>query len=36
MLKKPIFHASVHTHDAESDIGINIIFEVQHLYNKTP
>ena len=27
MLKMPIFHASVHTHDAESDIFMNIILK---------
>ena len=27
MLKMPIFHASVHTHDAESDISMNMILK---------
>ena len=27
MLKMPIFHASVHTHDAESDICMNMILK---------
>ena len=27
MLKMPIFHASVHTHDAESDTSMNIILK---------
>ena len=32
MLKMPIFHASVHIHDAESDISMNII--LKYKYNK--
>ena len=31
----PIFHASVHIDDAESDISVNIIQSTAHMYNKS-